>query len=215
MIRAAHGRKDGSTSGSLLARLRQDDAGAWERLVTLYAPMVHYWCRCWNLPQQDFADIFQEVFQAVASHIADFRKRSPHDSFRAWLRTITRNKIHDHFRRQRRQPQGMGGSEGIVYLSQVPAPTVLDEGPGEDEDDDDREDHETEEAAELGLFHRALELIRGDFREKTWQAFWRTAVDGRAPKDVAADLEMTPGAVRVAKSRVLHRLRDELGELME
>jgi hypothetical protein len=35
------------------------------------------------------------------------------------------------------------------------------------------------------------------------------------PKDVAADLGMSPGAVRVAKYRVLHRLREELGDLME
>jgi hypothetical protein len=31
--------------------------------------------------------------------------------------------------------------------------------------------------------------------------------------DVAADLEMKPGTVRVAKSRVLLRLRHELGDV--
>jgi RNA polymerase sigma-70 factor (ECF subfamily) len=51
-----------------------------------------------------------------------------------------------------------------------------------------------------------------EFEERTWQAFWRTAVDGRSAADVGAELGMTPGAVRVAKSRVLHRLREELGD---
>ena len=26
---------------------------------------------------------------------------------------------------------------------------------------------------------RAVELVRGEFEERTWQAFWRVAVDGR------------------------------------
>ena len=69
--------------------------------------------------------------------------------------------------------------------------------------------------ASARLFARALELIRGEFEERTWTAFWRTAVEGQAAKDVAADLSMSPGAVRVAKSRVLHRLREELGDLTE
>jgi RNA polymerase sigma-70 factor (ECF subfamily) len=58
-------------------------------------------------------------------------------------------------------------------------------------------------------------LIRADFEEHTWQAFWAVAVDGRPGTDVAAELGMTPGAVYVAKSRVLRRLREDLGELLE
>ena len=40
-----------------------------------------------------------------------------------------------------------------------------------------------------------------------------TAVDGKLPAEVAEELAMSPGAVRVAKSRVLKRLREELGGL--
>jgi RNA polymerase sigma-70 factor (ECF subfamily) len=61
---------------------------------------------------------------------------------------------------------------------------------------------------------RALDAIRGEFEPRTWQAFWKTTVEGRAPKDVAAELAMSAGAVRVAKSRVLQRLRAELGDVM-
>jgi RNA polymerase sigma-70 factor, ECF subfamily len=39
------------------------------------------------------------------------------------------------------------------------------------------------------------------------------AVQGHSPRDVAADLGVTPDAVRMAKSRVLRRLREELPEL--
>jgi RNA polymerase sigma-70 factor, ECF subfamily len=192
-----------ATSPSLLERVKADDAAAWDRLVTLYAPLVFHWCRRWDLQDEDAADVFQEVFQAVATHIADFRRARKEDTFRGWLRTITRNKVHDHFRRLGRQPRGVGGTDAQIRLVQLPAPEPPEDDPA------------AEEKAERGLFYRALDLIRGEFEERTWQAFWRTAVDGAAPKDVAAELSMRPGAVRVAKSRVLRRLREELGDLLD
>ncbi len=71
---------------------------------------------------------------------------------------------------------------------------------------------EIEVSAERSLFRRALASIRGEFEPRTWQAFWLTTIEGRCAKDVASDLAMTAGAVRVAKSRILQRLRDELGD---
>ena len=191
-----------ATSSDLLARARASDPAAWERLVTLYAPLVFHWCRRWDLQEQDVHDVFQEVFQAVASHLAAFRKRGEGDTFRGWLRTITRNKIHDHFRRLGREPAGAGGTDAHLRLMALPQAQ-----PAESEPDDSD--------AERALFFRALELIRSEFEERTWQAFWRITVDGRLPKDVANELSMSPGAVRVAKCRVLHRLREELGDLIE
>jgi RNA polymerase sigma-70 factor (ECF subfamily) len=76
-----------------------------------------------------------------------------------------------------------------------------------------RSDDSAVRGQDSALLHRALELIRAEFEERTWQAFWQTAVEGRSPGDVGADLAMSPGAVRVAKSRVLKRLREELGDL--
>jgi len=183
-----------------LERVQADDGEAWDRLVTLYGPMVYQWCGRWHLQECDRADVFQEVFQAVSSHIGQFRKDRPGDTFRGWLRTITRNKIHDFFRRLGREPAGEGGTAAGMRLAQLPAA-------------DDDEPAADDENAERGLFLRALELIRAEFEPRTWQAFWATAVDGRSAKDMADELSMSPGAVRVAKSRVLQRLREELGEL--
>ncbi|MES2788224.1 MAG: sigma-70 family RNA polymerase sigma factor [Planctomycetota bacterium] len=189
-----------ATSLSLLFRLKANDATAWDRLVVLYAPLIHYWCRKLYLPDQDTADVFQEVFQAVAAKITTFRKERPGDTFRGWLRTITQNKVLDHFRRQGREPQAAGGTEANIRFMQVEAL-------------EDAEAQESEERAYQQLIQRALELIRSEFTPRTWQAFWRVAVDGQRAVDVAEELEMRPGAVRVAKSRVLQRLRQELGEL--
>lgn len=192
-----------ATSLSLLYRLKANEAAAWDRLVLLYAPLVYHWCRKLQLPDQDAADIFQDVFQSLAAKITTFRKEQPGDTFRGWLRTITHNKVYDHFRRQGREPQAAGGTEANIRFSQLESL----EGTANNDDD--------EEQAYQQLVRRALEMIREDFTPRTWQAFWRVTVDGQRPVDIAEELKMRPGAVRVAKSRVLQRLRQELGELLE
>jgi RNA polymerase sigma-70 factor (ECF subfamily) len=194
-------RFDGSTSRSLLADARLADAAAWERLVRLYAPLVASWCRRWGVAEQDVADLLQDVFSAVAAHLDRFRGERPADTFRGWLATITRNKVRDHFRRRATQPTGAGGSEASWQLQQVFDEHLQDEMPDA-----------ADETLLDDLLRAALESIRGEFHEKTWRAFWGVVVEGRNTADVAADLEMKPGAVRVAKSRVLLRLRRELGD---
>jgi RNA polymerase sigma-70 factor, ECF subfamily len=194
-------RSSSATSRSLLERVKTDDPEAWDRLVTLYAPMVVHWCRRWDLQEQDVADICQEVFRAVVANIGTFRKEKKEDTFRGWLRIIARNKVNDYFRRLGPEGRGVGGTDAQRRIAQLPAQQP-------------EEWDQTAQEEESGLFHRALELVQGEFETRTWQAFWRTAIEGQAPKDVGADLGMSPGAVRVAKSRVLHRLREELGDLM-
>jgi RNA polymerase sigma-70 factor, ECF subfamily len=54
-----------------------------------------------------------------------------------------------------------------------------------------------------------------EFENRTWDAFWRTVIEGQSPADVAADLEMSIPAVYKAKSRVLGRFRQVLAELPE
>ena len=190
-----------ATSRSLLERIKADDAAAWDRLISLYAPMAYRWCRRCDLPEQEIADVLQEVFQSVGTHISSFRKDKEGDTFRGWLRTITQHKVVDHFRKLGREPGGAGGTDAQVRFAKLPA------APRPDEDDS------SERRADRGVVGRALELIRGEFEERTWRAFWLTAVEDRVPTDVAIELGMSPGAVRVAKSRVLRRLRDELGEI--
>ncbi len=59
----------------------------------------------------------------------------------------------------------------------------------------------------------AAQRARVHFQETTWQAFWRTGVEGRDPSAVAAELGLTPGALYVARSRVMARLRHEIDQI--
>ena len=137
-----------ATSRSLLERIKADDAAAWDRLISLYAPLAYRWCRRWDLPEQEIADILQEVFQSVATHIASFRKDREGDTFRGWLRTITHHKVLDHFRKLGREPGGAGGTDAQIRFAKLPA----DQPPDEDDS--------SERRADRGLVGRVLELIR-------------------------------------------------------
>lgn len=197
-----------STSRSLLAEAKDAQPAAWERLVRLYAPLVASWCRRWSVAEQDIADVLQDVFASLARSLNRFRKEQPSDTFRGWLRTIARNKVQDHFRRQSAEPHGGGGTEAAKRLQAIPDSTY----PSETADAASDDDSSIDELFDY-VVRPAIELIRGEFHERSWQAFWGVVVEGRATVDVAADLHMTPGAVRVAKSRILLRLRNVIGDL--
>jgi RNA polymerase sigma-70 factor (ECF subfamily) len=191
-----------SLGASLLDRLRASQPGAWERLARLYGETVYGWCRRAGVPEADAADVTQEVFAAVARRLADFRRERPGDSFRGWLWTITRNKVRDHFRRGADRVRAAGGTTAQELMNEVPEDAPPDaEAAGE--------------AEPGGLYRRALELIQSEFEERTWRAFMMVTVEARLPADVAAELGTTPGAVYIAKSRVLRRLREEFGDLIE
>jgi RNA polymerase sigma-70 factor (ECF subfamily) len=186
-----------STSSSLIEQVRARHADAWARLARLYTPLVYRWARQRGLQDADAADVVQEVFRSVATRINSFRQDQPGASFRGWLWTITYHKLGDYFRRVSSQPEAAGGTDAQHRLQQTAeiSASSLD-GPRFD--------------ADASLLHRALHVLRGEFEERTWQAFWRATVDGQATSDIAQDLGMTIRAVRQAKYRVLRRLREEL-----
>ncbi len=188
--------QDCPTSSSLLLQAKASNQAAWDRLVSLYSPLIYRWCRRAGLQPADAADVGQEVFRAVARKLNDFRRTGPGDTFRGWLRTITQNKIRDHARIR------------LVPLMQDKwldaQRTPERESAGEVEQQEEVRDSHV-------LLWRAVELIRSEFEPVTWRAFWLVSVEARLPRDVAADLCVSVNAVYLAKSRVLRRLREELG----
>ena len=188
------------TSTTLLNRARGNDPAAWARVVQLYRPLVEFWCRRAGLNPADAEDVAQEVFLAVVSGIERFRREREGDTFRGWLRGIARHKVLRFFEKRGSGPVAAGGTAAGLRLHAVAVDPLSEPDPVEQEQE---------------LYRRALELVRGEFEVPTWQAFWRTAVDGQSAPAVAAELGLSAAAVRQAKSRVLRRLRIELGELLD
>jgi RNA polymerase sigma-70 factor, ECF subfamily len=178
-----------SITSSLLSRARARDRRAWEQLVELYSPLVYHWCLRMGLTADLAEDIGQEVFLAVSRKLGDYQ----HQSFRGWLRTITHSKIHDHWRKCGRLPVAVGGSENQAALGEVAAESVTESG-------------ELEERTIMGL--SLLESIRGAFSEQDVRAFQGLIVDEKSPAEVADELGLTRNQVYLAKSRILHWLRE-------
>lgn len=185
-----------TTPVSLLERLgRPDDALAWSRFVELYTPLLYYWTRQFHLQDADAADLIQDVFAVLLTELPRFEQR-PGKRFRSWLWTLVRNKWGEKRRRLANRPL-----EQDIDVAQIIGPDNLD---AVDEAEYQRY-----------MVDRALQLMQADFEPTTWKACWECVVVGRSGADVAAELGITVNAVKLARSRVLRRLREELAGLMD
>lgn len=193
---------DHDTRSTLLLRIRDaNDNQAWLQFVEIYSPLIHRFGLRNGLQDADAADLTQEVLRAVARTIGQWTYDPQVGRFRSWLFTVARNKLSNQLLSQRRHPQGSGDTGLNQMLDNQPAPN-------DGTADWDRE-------YEQRLFHWAAEQVRGQFQEASWEAFWRTAVENQPVKDVAESLGLSAGAVYIAKSRVLARLKEKIQELGE
>jgi RNA polymerase sigma factor (sigma-70 family) len=189
-----------STRASLLLRLRDPrDHEAWVEFVDLYEPVTYRLLRRHGLQDADAREIMQELFLAVSRSIERWDPATERGSFRGWLGRVARNLVINWLKHQGRRLAPVGGSDMLAMLHAIPAA-------GPETVDFDRE-------LRRALFQRAADIVRGDVQTSTWQAFWETSVVGAAPADVAKKLGMAVGAVRVAKCRVLARLKTVVSEL--
>jgi RNA polymerase sigma-70 factor (ECF subfamily) len=182
-----------TTSVTLLQRLRQPhDEAAWNRFVDLYTPVLFAWSRQLGLQDADAADLVQEVFSHLVNKLPTFAY-DPCKSFRGWLRTVAVN--------QWRQNQRRRGKEPAKELEIDPAAPEAEAF--------------WEEEYRSHLVRTALALMQSEFEPATWKACWECVANNRSAADVAAELGLSPGAVRAAKFRVLNRLRQELAGFLD
>jgi RNA polymerase sigma-70 factor (ECF subfamily) len=169
-------------------------------LVRLYSPLVAHWCRRCGLDTHDSSDCLQDVFASVATSLSQFEPGGRNGAFRAWLWTITRNKVRDLSRRKAHGPGAVGGSTAWQSVAELPDESAVP-------------DDEPTDATHLSeLIQRSLQQVRAEFEATSWQSFWRTAIDGLPTAVVAEQLGLTPAAVRKNRSRVMRRLRQQLGD---
>lgn len=188
------------TRASLLVQLRDgDNTDAWHEFVRLYGPVVYGFARKRGLQDADAADLMQDVMRSVSSAIGRLDYDRKQGTFRGWLFTITRNKVFNFLSARRIRPQGSGDTTTNKLLETHPEAV------------DGADAWELEYQRRLAAI--AMEQVQTEFQESTWRAFWLTAVEGQSAADVAQQLKLSSGAVYVAKSRVLARLKQEVDNL--
>ncbi len=193
-----------STRLSLVLRLRdRRDEAAWAEFVEIYEPLIYRLAHRKGLQDADARDLCQEVFSAVARAIQRWDPDPAKGRFRAWLFRIARNRLIDLLARQRRQVRGTGHT-GVQEL--------LEAQPAEEEHQALAEFHAE---FQRRAFRWAAAQVRQEFTDSTWLAFWKTGVEHRPVAAVAEELGLSMGAVYIARSRVLARLRDRVEQLTE
>jgi RNA polymerase sigma factor (sigma-70 family) len=181
---------DPETRTSLLAQLASGgDQAAWSEFLRLYQPVIFNFARRQGLQDADAQDVVQVVLTRVAAKARTWDSAQDRGSFRGWLAVTVRNLAIDHFRAQQRRPGPLPHAAEVVSDARIGQAQAFDW------------------EQRRSLFHWAADRVRLEFQPSTWAAFWQTAVQQRGVPEVAAELNMSPGAIYVARSRVLARIR--------
>ena len=189
------------TRPSLLVRIRDArNEQAWTEFLEIYEPLVYRLARKKGFQDADARELTQEVFLAVASAIERWDPDPAKGSFRGWLFRIARNLMINFLAQRRCRPSATGDSNVNRLLNEYPAPN-------------DKQSALFDHEYKRQTFRWAAERVRGEFEDKTWRAFWLTAVEGESIKRTARALGLSAGAVYVARSRVMSRLRQTVQRL--
>lgn len=189
---------------SLVVRLQDArDHAAWTEFVTIYEPLILRMLRRNRLQESDARDVSQQVLAAVAKDVERWRPDGREASFRRWLFRIAKNRVIKFLDKQRKQrvAAALTGGSNIQR--------VLDAEPDRAESVSAVFEREYRQQ----LLRQAADEIRAEFRDSTWQAFWRSSIDERTISEVADELGMSTGNVYVARSRVVARLRTRVSEI--
>ncbi len=193
-----------TTRPSLMLRLREArDQQAWREFVSIYEPLLLRLMRQRGLQEADARDVTQQVIIAVTQAVDRWEPDGKEASFRRWLFAIART-LALKFVQRGRAPhiaagRGTGGTDMLQILHGLPEP-------------ERRTSTEFDDEYRTEVFRLTAQRIRGEFRDTTWQAFWRTCVLNEPIADVADYLGMSAGSVYVARSRVIGRLRQSVEE---
>lgn len=187
------------TSETLLRKLRSqpENPAAWQAFVRRYHPRIYDYCRSCNLQPADAEDVTQTVLLKLTVTMRTFHY-DPTQSFRAWLKTVTRHVLCDYLEARRRE-QGSGDSDILRLLANVEAREGLV--------------RQVEEEFDRELLDIALRRVRQRAPEQQWAAFRLTALEGMRGAEAAAQLGMPVARVYTAKSKVQKLVRQEIARL--
>ncbi len=185
-------RSELATRSSMIFDLKEFSPERWNNFVLVYTPLLNFWMRKKNVPASAEDDILQESLQSIFAGIGNFERDSSKGKFRGWLRTIVQRRVADYFRSL---PPDQGAPQEVLDALVTP-------------EQKDASEVEGEQQALNEVKARAMELVRQSTAEKTWQMFWLSTVEEVPTSEIAKQFDVTTAAVRVAKQRVLKRLKE-------
>lgn len=188
------------TRPSLILKLKDSqNESAWADFAANYEPFLQRLVARQGVPARHVADVSQHVMWAIARSVDAWQDDGREASFRRWMHRVARNVVIKFMTRERRQVGGQGGTDLVELLREVPAIP----------------DREQERRYEQELVLWAAEQVRNDFQDSSWQAFWMTLVEQRDVDDVSGQLSMSRGAIYMARSRIVLRIREHLEKLSQ
>jgi RNA polymerase sigma-70 factor (ECF subfamily) len=190
------------TRQSLLLRAQTGETNAWKDLTDLYRPLILGWLNRQGVPPRDLEDLSQEVLLSVVKNLPAFQHSGQRGAFRSWLRTIVCSRTADYWRANDEDTQAQGGSGATAALQQIADP-------------DSALNRQWDEEHDRYVVRCLLALVDEEFEPVTLQAFRRVALDGVSGAEAAQELGLSVGAVYMAKSRVLARIRQEAEGLID
>jgi len=146
------------------------------------------------------ADITQQLLIAIARSVNGWSSDGREASFRRWLGRVARNVVIKFMTQEKKQITGQGGTDFLTRIELT---------------SDDTPDKERSQLYEHELILWAAELVKGEFRDTSWRAFWATEVEGRTVADVARDLGVTPGSIYMSRSRIFARIRAKISDVLD
>ena len=190
-----------STDPGLIRQLKPPaDPAAWGRFVAIYRPAIVAVARQRGLALADADDVVQEVFTAVAGAVHRFdpdredgASSAPRARFSTWLTRIADRKTIDALRRSRVRPASGHAFDAVAAR--------------------DTDSRLLRFEVRRRLFLTAAADLQDEVSPTTWEAFWRTAIDGDSAECVATTLGMTAGAVYAAKARTMRKLVERIRAL--
>lgn len=189
------------TSLSAVERAKTGENEAWRNIVVQFDPLVYKMCRKAGLSLEETQDVAQETFLAISRGLSNFRHDRPNDGFRKWICVVARNKLIDHCRKRKRQPQAAGGSTARQLFEEIRALSDCSESLSNIDD---------AKMQRLNRLRQALDKVRPRFAERTWQAFQLSATEQHSDDEISRRLDMSPNAVKNARYKVRKALRAEL-----
>lgn len=188
----------GTTNAGLLERVADwGDHPAWSEFYERYDLAIRRWCGTFALDPATADDLRQQIWIELAHRMLDYRY-DPGGTFRGWLARLCRCRALDLLRRRK--------VDRVQLLDDDPdGERALALVPGIDAEQDAGDDR----PVLLAEGERVQAAVRRRVDPRTWQAFWRIAVEGGTVRETADELGMSYASAFAAHRRVIERLRAE------